>query len=132
METAVTKKTEQACRIYNDLLTTKTRNIKKIAERQARLSENFCNQLPWLLEEMYQLHKENNLIDQMVRWTENENPESKEHALDFLYKYLNDEVKKPYNVRTNSTGEMFRVTSTWEFIVMMQLRNYLEEAYKNY
>jgi hypothetical protein len=69
----------------------------------------------------------------MENYTEDINsPESQMDALNSIYKHLSSEVKRTFNVRSNSTGEMFRVSSTWDYVEMMKFVEYMDSCANHY
>jgi len=50
--------------------------------------------------------------------------------LDIVIKQITEEVLKPYNVKENSTGEMFRVCSTWKHMANLELIQTLNKILK--
>lgn len=124
---------EQAAKIYESIIKWKIHNMTKIEDYQQRLFSNFTQEMPWVLESLYQLHKQNAIIRQMENYTEDNNsPELQMDALNSIYKYLSSEVKRTYNVRSSSTGEMFRVSSTWDYVEMMKFVEHMDSLAFNY
>jgi len=103
------------------------RNEKLIADDKAKMMDNFLYYMPWNAEDLYkkiyitEYYKA--MLFDMDKYTV---LEVVKEWIERMEGYIN----QSYNVRENSTGSLFRETSTWKFVCNMEMLKYLKAISK--
>lgn len=104
---------------------------KKVNGCTEQLTKDFCHELPWVGEDLYissyKLQQYKFILLDFNEWSK-----TPEHEIinNWIKKYTTF-ISRPYNVRENSTGSLFRECSTWKFMCSMELLEELKNLIVN-
>jgi hypothetical protein len=91
---------------------------EKVYQCTDRLLNNFCHELPWVGEELYNStykleHYKKILFDL--------NDQTEHEVISYWIKHFTTFISRTYNVRVYSSGTLTSDCSTWAFICNMEL-----------
>ena len=99
----------------------------KIKDIQKRLDENFCYSFPWVGEELYKSHY---LVNEYTRLLENINLDKVDESINFYLDYHKRFLGVKYNVREECSGSLHREVSTWKYICVMEMVEFITKISK--
>lgn len=111
--------------ILNYLKSNAQRTESKFNECKETMATDFLYYFKWSGEETYKIGFMHKLYVRLIGQCENMESEGADN--DTIKTYVKEEIERhqqflsrPYNVRSESTGEMHRETSIWEYQVTLE------------